>query len=120
MARWKVLVVDDHRDIRDLITTLLEVEGTFTVVTASSVSSALDAWKRDEPDAVVLDRLLGRDDGLEVAERIRGEQPDLPIVLFTAFLDQSIRRAAEQLGIAACLTQDDLQRLPELLSSILD
>jgi hypothetical protein len=54
-----------------------------------------------------------------VAERVLADQPGLPIVLFTAVLDDATQQAADELGIAACITQDDLQQLPDTLTSLL-
>ena len=120
MTGRTILIVDDNQAIRDLITTLLELsELDVSVVAVSTAGAALESWRNDRPAAIVLDRLLGADDGLDVASRVLGEQPTLPIVLFTAFLDDSLRRQAADVGVTACITQDDLQRLPDLLGELL-
>jgi len=118
---WTILIVDDNAAIRDLIRTVLDLhdEGRFVTVDADSAATAVTAWQRTAPDAVVLDLRLGVDDGFEVAARILAEQPDLPVVLYTAYLTDEIQNHAAELGVAACLTQDELTRLPALLGDVL-
>ena len=121
MADRVVLVVDDHDGIRGLLRTLFELDQPETlVIEASSAKAAMAAWRDHRPHAIVLDQYLEPDSGLEdVAAPILAVRPDLPIVLCSGFLEPSMRRRATELGLAACLTQDDLRRLPEVIDDLL-
>ena len=121
MADRVVLVVDDHDGIRGLLRALFELDQPETlVIEAATASAALTAWRDHRPHAIVLDQYLEPDIGLEdVAAPILAVRPDQPIVLFTGFLDAAIRQRATELGLAACLTQDDLRRLPEVIDGLL-
>jgi two-component system alkaline phosphatase synthesis response regulator PhoP len=80
-----VLVVDDERNIVDLVRLYLEKEG-FAVVAAADGEEALVALARHEPDLVVLDLMLPRLDGYEVCREIRRRGPT-PVLILTARSD---------------------------------
>ena len=86
---WRVLVVDDDPDIRELLRLLLELDG-YTVETANDGAAALEALARaDEPHIVLLDINMPRMSGLEVCERLRtlgGSFTHHLVVLMTAGL----------------------------------
>jgi two-component system, OmpR family, alkaline phosphatase synthesis response regulator PhoP len=77
-----ILVVDDERNIVELVRLYLEKDG-FTVVSASDGEQALAAFDRAEPDLVVLDLMLPKMDGFEVCRQIR-RRGDVPILMLTA------------------------------------
>jgi two-component system OmpR family response regulator len=78
-----VLVVDDEPNIAELLAMALRLEG-WEIAVAHSGSKAVAAARKERPDAVVLDIMLPDFDGLEVMRRIRGQQPDLPVLFLTA------------------------------------
>ena len=80
-----VLVVDDERNIVDLVRLYLEKEG-FAVVAAGDGEAALVALDRHDPDLVVLDLMLPRLDGYEVCREIRRRGPT-PVLILTARSD---------------------------------
>ncbi|HEU5315441.1 MAG TPA: response regulator, partial [Chloroflexota bacterium] len=65
-----VLVVDDERNLVDLVRGYLEREG-FAVLTAHDGPAALEAARRARPDLVVLDVMLPGLDGIEVCRQLR-------------------------------------------------
>jgi two-component system, OmpR family, alkaline phosphatase synthesis response regulator PhoP len=77
-----VLVVDDERNIVELVRMYLEKEG-FGVAAASDGEQALVAFDRAEPDLVILDLMLPRMDGFEVCRQLR-RRGDVPILMLTA------------------------------------
>jgi two-component system, OmpR family, alkaline phosphatase synthesis response regulator PhoP len=77
-----ILVVDDERNIVELVRLYLEKDG-FTVVAASDGEQALVAFDRAEPDLVILDLMLPKMDGFEVCRQIR-RRGDVPILMLTA------------------------------------
>jgi DNA-binding response OmpR family regulator len=80
-----ILVVDDERNIVDLVRLYLEKEG-FAVVAAGDGEEALALHRRHDPDLVVLDLMLPKIDGLEVCREIR-RQGDTPVLMLTARSD---------------------------------
>ena len=83
LVRMRILVVDDDRAVRESLRRSLSFNG-YTVETASDGMEALDAIKSERPDAVVLDVMMPRLDGLEVCRRLRSTGDDLPILVLTA------------------------------------
>ena len=79
----RVLVVDDDRNIRELVATALGYEG-YAVDTAASGRDALDKVRAGRPDLVVLDVMLGDLDGFEVARRLVAEGRNPPVLFLTA------------------------------------
>ncbi len=79
----RVLVVDDEPNLTELLSMALRYEG-WEVRTASSGMSAVRTAKDFGPDAVVLDMMLPDFDGLEVLRRMRGEDPNVPVLFLTA------------------------------------
>jgi DNA-binding response OmpR family regulator len=77
-----VLVVDDERNIVELVRLYLEKEG-FNVVTAGDGEQALVQYERTDPDLVVLDLMLPKLDGFEVCRALR-RRGDVPILMLTA------------------------------------
>jgi two-component system alkaline phosphatase synthesis response regulator PhoP len=77
-----VLVVDDERNIVELVRLYLEKEG-FAVVTAADGEQALTQFERIDPDLVVLDLMLPKMDGFEVCRQLR-RRSDVPILMLTA------------------------------------
>jgi two-component system response regulator MprA len=79
----RILVVDDDRAVRDSLRRSLAFNG-YQVELANDGFAALDAIDNSRPDAVVLDVMMPRLDGLEVCRRLRGGGDDLPILVLTA------------------------------------
>lgn len=78
----KILVVDDEKPISDIVKFNLTKEG-YTVVTVFDGEEALSQFKEESPDLVLLDLMLPKIDGLEVARQIRKDN-DTPIIMLTA------------------------------------
>ncbi|HET8642967.1 MAG TPA: response regulator transcription factor [Pseudonocardiaceae bacterium] len=79
----RILVVDDDRAVRESLRRSLEFNG-YTVDLAADGQQALDAVTGQRPDAMVLDVMMPRLDGLEVCRQLRGTGDDLPILVLTA------------------------------------
>ena len=95
----RVLIVEDERDIRDLVLFHLQREG-YQVSSASSGEEALRQVRHTPPDLVVLDLMLPAMGGLEVCRTLRQEPSTaaLPIVMLTAKGDEVDRVLGLELG----------------------
>lgn len=80
----EILIVDDERDIRDLVSGVLGDEG-YECRTAADSTGALAAIDERRPSLVLLDVWLhGSDmDGLELLDAIKAREPDLPVIIFS-------------------------------------
>ncbi len=77
-----ILVIDDERNIVDLLRLYLEKEG-WAVLAAGNGEEGLELHRRHEPDLVILDLMLPRIDGFEVCRELR-RRGDTPILMLTA------------------------------------
>ena len=95
-----ILVVDDEPDIRTMLEVVLAAEG-WTVRQAASGEEGLDAFRSARPDIVVLDHRMPGLTGWDVACQLIEDGCDVPIVLFSAYLDADLRARSEALGLTA-------------------
>ena len=80
----KILIVDDERAVRESLRRALELEG-YEIELAEDGAEALERLEsQPEPDAMVLDVLMPRVDGLEVSRTVRRNGSRLPILMLTA------------------------------------
>ena len=99
MAKEKILIVEDDKDIRELIRYNLEREG-YSTLLAENGERALTLVKNELPRLVILDLMLPDVDGLDVCKIIRhGDQTKhIPIIILTAKSEDSDVIVGLQLG----------------------
>ena len=78
----KILVVDDEKPISEIVKYNFVKEG-YEVFTAYDGEEALEKVEEVEPDLIILDLMLPKMDGLEVAREVR-KTHDMPIIMVTA------------------------------------
>jgi CheY-like chemotaxis protein len=78
-----ILFVDNSRSIREFVKRELEGDG-YRVLLAGNGAEALDTLAMGVPDLVVLDVDMPKIDGVETARRIREQNPELPVILYTS------------------------------------
>lgn len=91
-----ILVVDDHRDIRDALARYLEKNG-MRVTTAADARAMDAAMKTGNFDLLVLDVMMPGEDGLSVCRRLRADGA-LPILLLTALGEEMDRVVGLEMG----------------------
>ncbi|MEV4310774.1 response regulator transcription factor [Actinocrispum sp. NPDC049592] len=79
----RILVVDDDRAVRESLRRSLQFNG-YQVEVAGDGQQALDTIAGSRPDAMVLDVMMPRLDGLQVCRQLRSSGDDLPILVLTA------------------------------------
>ena len=101
-----ILVVEDERDISELMRFNLEQER-FKVITAADGESALAAVRRERPALVILDLMLPGIPGLEVCRQLRSQEATarLPIVIVTAKAAEADRIVGLEMGADDYLTK---------------
>lgn len=81
----KILIVEDEKDIRELIIYALEAKG-YETISADDGEKALKMLKENKPDLVILDWMLPSVSGLEICRNIRRDKniKNIPIIMLTA------------------------------------
>ena len=116
----KILVVDDSGLARRLIRKILEDLG-HEVEEASDGAQALERYALNRHDAVVLDLLMHGMYGVDVLQKLRLLNPDLPVVVATADIQRSTREQVKESGAAALVNKPvTREQMEEVLSIVLD
>jgi two-component system response regulator MprA len=112
----KILVVDDERAVRESLRRALELEG-YEIELAEDGAEALATLENgDDPDAMILDVLMPKMDGLEVCRRLRRTGSRLPVLMLTARVDVDDRVAGLDAGADDYVTKPFA--LEELLARV--
>ncbi|MCX6553672.1 MAG: sigma-54 dependent transcriptional regulator [Candidatus Aminicenantes bacterium] len=100
----KILVVDDDLDFCSNLSAILQENG-FEVMTAATGREALLKIQGACPDLVLLDLRLPDIDGMKVLQKIKGSNPDLDIIVITAYIDVKDAIRAIKLGAYDYITK---------------
>jgi DNA-binding response OmpR family regulator len=105
-AARKILVIEDERDILDLVRHYLEKEG-YRARTATDGAAGFAAARREHPDLIVLDLMLPGMDGLELCKKLRADPATTltPVIMLTAKADETDRIVGLELGADDYLTK---------------
>ncbi len=92
----KILVIEDNRDSRDILSKLLRMSG-YDVISASDGETGLDMAAVQKPDLIITDINMPRMDGIEFVKRIRTDTAlgETPVLVVTAFGINVAREAVE-------------------------
>ncbi len=104
MAKARVLVVDDEKSMRDLLSITLEKEG-YDVLTAAGGEAAIEALRRDVTDAVITDLRMPKVDGLQVLRAAKEISPDVAVIVITAVASTETAVEAMKLGAYDYITK---------------
>lgn len=101
-----VLVVEDDREINELVGAYVQIAG-FEYRSALDGASALAEARTRQPSLIVLDLMLPDTDGFEVCRRLKAEQntAQIPIVMLTALSDEEHQRKGRECGAAEYITK---------------
>src|SRR5688500_11384384 len=99
----RVAIADDHPVARDGTRRALQDGGHHVVALATDGMSALMEVERMRPDVLVLDLHLPDVSGIEVANRVRRDFPEVAIVMLTGYDDIGYERALLELGVRGFL-----------------
>ena len=106
MAKNKILVVDDEADLVETLKFRLEISG-YDVSTALDGQEGLKKARTENPDLVILDLMLPKLDGYRVCRMLKFDEKykDIPIILFSARVQESDIKMGEEQGADAYITK---------------
>lgn len=118
--RLRILVADDHLVYRIGIRSLLEAEMGFQVVgEASNSTETVEAYRRLQPDVLLLDLRMPHKGGIEAARTIRGEFPDARILVVTSYQTEEEVLQVLQAGALGYILKDlDGSMLMEAIQAV--
>lgn len=110
----QLLIVDDNQAMRELIT---KVVGELADCDeCSDGAQALEAYRAQHPDWVLMDIEMKVMDGLTAARQITAAFPEAKIIIVTRHDDEKLRELAQQAGACAYVVKENLLKLRELLN----
>ena len=119
MENKKILIVDDEKDIDEVLTHFVKSIG-FEVVVALSGKEALEILDLKKPDLILLDIAMPGMDGLEVLRGIRKKDVEVPVVIITAYKDAEKVVEGFRLGAKDCIFKPfDLDYLAKVIRSLI-
>ena len=115
----RVLVVDDHRTFAELLSGALAASGMDALGTAHTAAEAVAMVRELQPDIVVMDIEMPREDGLAATRRIREVSPRTVVAVVTAHRDPDWVVRAAQAGASAFIPKDgSLAEMIEVLGRV--
>ncbi|MGD9044508.1 MAG: sigma-54 dependent transcriptional regulator [Desulfobacterales bacterium] len=96
MISFTIFVIDDEQTIRDGVTMALETD--YRIRSFSKAEPAIDALEEDPPDLILLDVGLPGINGIEALRRIKSSNPDILVIMITAYEDVDTVISAMKLG----------------------
>jgi len=104
--KFKVLVVDDESSVRFLLTQMLEGEG-YEVIEASDGESAIEIFKSEAPDMILIDAMMPILDGMSTCRMLRrlDTGKNVPVLMITGLDDDSVVDMAFESGVSDFITK---------------
>ena len=121
MNKKKILIVDDEEAVRISLARGLQAHGYETVLAANQ-SEAVHKARHEKPDLIILDVMLGDEDGAEVSNILSEEHKtkDIPIIFLTGLKTHAEEKAEEEEGGRLILAKPiSLKHLLEKIEEIL-
>jgi two-component system, NtrC family, sensor kinase len=101
---WKIVLIDDEEDIRDVLSLALRDSG-YEVVSAPDGKSGLRMCEKISPQIVITDIRMPGMDGLQVLETLKKRNPDTEVIVATAFGEMDVAIQALQLDASDFITK---------------
>jgi NarL family two-component system response regulator LiaR len=113
----RVLLVDDHRHMHEIVMTILaEVDDIELVAQASNGQEALLLCAQRQPDVILMDIVMPIMNGLEATEKIRRQHSDIKILALSSFQDDETVHGMLERGAAGYILKSALAR--DLINTI--
>jgi len=121
-APIRVMIIDDHAVIRTGLRMLIEQDQTMTVVAmAGTPSEALGLAQSEKPDIIVLDLMLGEEDGLDFLPELCKVSPDSRVLILTGVQSPDSHRTAIRRGaMGIVLKQQAAELLLKAIRKVFD
>ncbi|MFH1442229.1 MAG: response regulator [Candidatus Omnitrophota bacterium] len=122
MDKEKILIVEDEVALSEMIKLRLEKNG-YEVISAFDGVQALEMARQQNPSLIILDLMLPKIDGYKVCRMLKFDEKykKIPIIMFTARVQESDKKLGEQVGADAYITKPFdpetlLSKIKELLT----
>jgi NarL family two-component system response regulator LiaR len=115
----KVLLVDDHRQIRKIIKKLLiKLPFNINIYECEDGEEAVKIYNEEKPDLILMDIIMKKLDGLEAIRQITSEPTKTKIIVVTQLPEDEYKQEAIKAGADEYLNKENLILLPEMIENI--
>lgn len=104
----KILIVEDEKDLLDLLAHSFTDQG-FSVVVAHDGQDGLSVAEKEKPDLIILDILMPKMDGISMAKELQENGVKIPIIFLTNFGDAEHISSAIEVNKSDYIIKSDLQ-----------
>jgi DNA-binding response OmpR family regulator len=96
----KILILEDERDLAEMYKEKLTMEG-FQVFLAENIEEGLKIAKEEKPDLILLDILLGEENGISFLKKQKEDKEisEIPVVAFSNYDNSQTKKEAKELGV---------------------
>jgi len=116
----RILVVDDNPAVRHYLRALLEQQATWKVSDeARTGAEAIQRVTKNPPDMVLLDFQMPDLNGLDVARKISGLFPEIPILMVTIHLSKQLTDECRRAGVRGACAKSDVGSIVEAVDTLL-
>jgi len=104
----RILIADDRATMRNTLRNLITLYSKWDVCgEAVDGRQAVDAAIALNPDLILLDYKMPKNNGIEAASEIRGKLPNTPIVIFTLYKTDELESQARKAGVGAVIAKEE-------------
>jgi two-component system response regulator (stage 0 sporulation protein F) len=115
----KILIVDDQKGVRRLLEELFRREG-WDVRCAGDGLEAIAKVEEQLPDLILMDVKMPNMNGLEATHEIMEKNPNIPIIMMTAYGEIEVVKQALDAGVKRCISKPfDIMLLREMVSELM-
>lgn len=103
----RVLLVDDHQMFREMLEHMLSTQDDLEIVgTAGTIAEAVEKIEKTRPDVVTIDVMMPDGSGIELAESLKVEYPEMSVIFLTACRSEEVIIQAMRAGVAGYVTKN--------------
>lgn len=119
---YSIIIVDDHKIVRDGIQRLLSKEPEFDITaTLSSIAELMDYVEKQTTHLVILDLKLEDGDGVSASIQLKKRHPKIKIILLSGFIEPEFALEAKRIGVEGYLLKTvELNKLISAMKRVLD
>ena len=119
MRKVRILIVDDHRIMRQGMRHLLELDGEIEVVgEAETGEEALTKTRSTDPDVILMDIRIPGMDGIEATRQLKQSFPDTDVIMLTSYADEYVPEAIEAGASGYLLKNIDYKDLSQAIRAV--
>lgn len=102
----KLVIIDDHPLVRRALVSMIKSDKVPEVKEASNIEEAMSIITKDRPEMAMVDLRLGKENGLEIAERSKKMKLSTKFIILTSFMSQEDFMRAEKIGVVGYILKD--------------